>query len=91
MNIKFKYLNLYYVFVSAISPLCILILIFEPDFGAFSNEIQNACLLMVVLFGISGVFLAILEKAGIVKITYSEEDRTRLFYKLLNIDKHFFE
>jgi hypothetical protein len=79
------------VFASAISPLCILIMMFEPDLGEFSNEIRNACFFIVIFIGISGFLLAILEKKGIVEISYSAEDKTKLFYKILNIDKYIFK
>ncbi|MCP4342657.1 MAG: hypothetical protein GY799_28190 [Desulfobulbaceae bacterium] len=85
MDIKFKYLNLYYILATLISPICVYILILEPDIGEYSNKLQTLCLVIILGIGVSGALLAVLEKTKTIYISYAEEDKKKPFYKVIQV------
>ena len=85
MNIKFKYLNLYYIFTAIIAPICICVLIVEPDVILLSHQLNFLCLATLIALGATGFLLAILEKTKTIKISYSAEDKERMFYKIIQV------
>ncbi len=83
MKIKFKNLNLFFLTVLFSSPMCVLIQIFEPDIGIYSKTIHSISLVTLMIFGVSGFLLAVFEKAKIINVSYSEEDKRSVFYKII--------
>jgi len=81
MRIKFKYLKIYYSISLFIGTLCVFLLIFQPNTEK-DSKILSICLILIVIIGISGFILAVLEKLKIIEVYYSIQDRKSVFYKL---------
>ena len=91
MRIKFKNLKIFYVIGTVIAPICVLIQIFEPNVGKYSEILLSISLAFIIILGVSGFLLAVFEKIKIIDIIYFEEDKNSIFYKIIkfaeNINK----
>lgn len=74
---------MFFLAVTFSAPVCVFIQIFEPDIGIYSKTIHSISLATLMIFGFSGFLLAVFEKAKIINISYSVEDKRSVFYKII--------
>jgi hypothetical protein len=57
-------------------------LFWEPDFGQYTEPLQITAYAIMIFFGGSGMVVAILERFGVLKFSYTDDDRQRWGYRM---------
>jgi|SRR5690242_17823309 len=81
MIIQAKFLRMLIILLPIVAIPAVLLDMFEPS-GRLGHVLHSCAFPFLLALGGAGAFAAILQRAGVIQIRYTEDDKKRLHYRM---------